>query len=169
MVCHVQATLDRVGLRGNTTDLSCQPFYKFIEKTYAWHVVGMFALLYAFGGFPAMVWGGALRVAWVYHITWFVNSASHVWGYQSYNTGASSLELVVVCRASHWAFWGQQQPQRLLAITGRVRCTFSTWSLGAPLVCMIHSRSASRTASSSSWLAEVAVALAAVVPARYML
>ena len=95
MVCHVQATLDRVGLRGNTTDLSCQPFYKFIEKTYAWHVVGMFALLYACGGFPAMVWGGALRVAWVYHITWFVNSASHVWGYQSYDTGASSLALLV--------------------------------------------------------------------------
>ena len=105
VVCHVQATLDRVGLRGNTTDLSCQPFYKFIEKTYAWHVVGMFALLYAFGGFPAMVWGGALRVAWVYHITWFVNSASHVWGYQSYNTGASSLELVVVFSPSHWAFY----------------------------------------------------------------
>jgi len=35
-----------------------------------------------------MVWGGALRIAFVYHITWFVNSASHCWGYQSYNTGA---------------------------------------------------------------------------------
>jgi stearoyl-CoA desaturase (delta-9 desaturase) len=33
------------------------------------------------------VWGGALRMVWVYHITWFVNSAAHVWGYQSYNTG----------------------------------------------------------------------------------
>lgn len=26
-------------------------------------------------------------MVWVYHITWFVNSAAHVWGYQSYNTG----------------------------------------------------------------------------------
>lgn len=84
----LQITLDRVGTRGNTSDLSCQPFYKFIEKTYAWHIVGMFGLLYAFGGLPAVVWGGALRAVWVYHITWFVNSASHVWGYQSYNTGA---------------------------------------------------------------------------------
>ncbi|KAK9810059.1 hypothetical protein WJX72_004138 [[Myrmecia] bisecta] len=80
-------TLDRVGTRGNMGDLTTQPFYKFIEKTYAWHVVAMFAALYAFGGLPAVVWGGALRVAWVYHITWFVNSASHVWGYQSYSTG----------------------------------------------------------------------------------
>ena len=34
------------------------------------------------GGFPAVVWGGALRMCWVWHITWFVNSASHCWGYQ---------------------------------------------------------------------------------------
>ncbi len=67
--------------------MSCQPFYKWIQDTYTWHVVGLFAALYAVGGFPAMVWGGALRIAFVYHITWFVNSASHCWGYQSYNTG----------------------------------------------------------------------------------
>lgn len=81
------ATLERVGSRGNTGDLDVQPFYKFIQRTYAWHVVAMFVALYAFGGLPAVVWGGALRAAWVYHITWFVNSASHCWGYQSYNTG----------------------------------------------------------------------------------
>ena len=80
--CHVQATLERVGSRGNTGDLDEQPFYRFIQRTYAWHVVGMFAALYAFGGLPAVVWGGALRTVWVYHITWFVNSASHCWGYQ---------------------------------------------------------------------------------------
>ena len=70
--------------------MSCQPFYKWIQDTYTWHVVGLFAALYAVGGFPAMVWGGALRIAFVYHITWFVNSASHCWGYQSYNTGAET-------------------------------------------------------------------------------
>ena len=84
---HRQATLERVGARGNTGDLDCQPFYRFIERTYAWHVIAMFAALYAVGGLPVLVWGGALRCAWVYHITWFVNSASHVWGYQSYATG----------------------------------------------------------------------------------
>lgn len=85
--CAMQATLERVGRRGNTGDLEAQPFYKFIRNTYPWHVVGMFAVLYALGGFPAIIWGGALRVAWVYHVTWFVNSASHCWGTQSYNTG----------------------------------------------------------------------------------
>jgi fatty-acid desaturase len=34
------------------------------------------------------LWGmQAVRAVWVYHITWFVNSASHVWGTQVWNTG----------------------------------------------------------------------------------
>ncbi len=77
-----QATLERVGVRGNTADLDAQPFYRFIQRTYGWHVVAMFGALFAAGGLPALVWGGALRAVWVYHITWFVNSASHCWGYQ---------------------------------------------------------------------------------------
>ena len=87
----LQSTLKRVSNRSNVADMSVQPFYKWIQDTYTWHVVGLFAALYAIGGFPAMVWGGALRIAFVYHITWFVNSASHCWGYQSYNTGMKSL------------------------------------------------------------------------------
>lgn len=86
-VWNLQATIVRVGDRSNTNDLEAQPFYRFIQKTYGLHVVAMFAALYLCGGLPAVVWGGALRVAWVYHITWFVNSASHCWGNQTYNTG----------------------------------------------------------------------------------
>ena len=76
-----------MGTRGNTTDLEAQPFYTWIQKTYSWHVVAQLAGLFLLGGLPALVWGGALRIAWVYHITWFVNSASHCWGRQTYNTG----------------------------------------------------------------------------------
>eukprot|EP00271_Cylindrocystis_brebissonii_P014370 TRINITY_DN35709_c0_g1_i1.p1 TRINITY_DN35709_c0_g1~~TRINITY_DN35709_c0_g1_i1.p1 ORF type:complete len:140 (+),score=22.24 TRINITY_DN35709_c0_g1_i1:66-422(+) len=47
----------------------------------------MAAALYALGGVPFVVWGLAVRVVWVYHITWAVNSAAHVWGPQSWNTG----------------------------------------------------------------------------------
>lgn len=85
-----KTTMDRIGDKSNTPEMDSQWFYPFLQKTYALHVVGMFAALYAFGGFPAVVWGGALRIVWVYHITWAVNSASHVWGYQSYKTGDQS-------------------------------------------------------------------------------
>jgi stearoyl-CoA desaturase (delta-9 desaturase) len=50
-------------------------------------VVAQLVALYAFGGLGGLVWGGALRMVWVYHVTWFVNSASHCWGTQAYNTG----------------------------------------------------------------------------------
>lgn len=82
-----QVTLSRVGEAANMSDLECQPFYQFLKKTYPLHMVASLALLFALGGFPALVWGGALRLVWVYHVTWFVNSASHVWGNQAYDTG----------------------------------------------------------------------------------
>lgn len=82
-----KATEERVGARANKADLESQPFYRFLEKTYALHIAAMFGVLYALGGFPAVIWGGAVRLVIVYHITWFVNSASHCWGTQAYNTG----------------------------------------------------------------------------------
>ncbi len=36
--------------------------------------------------FSWLVWGVCLRLVWVFHVTWCVNSASHKWGYRNYNT-----------------------------------------------------------------------------------
>jgi fatty-acid desaturase len=33
-----------------------------------------------------LVWAVALRMVLVLHATWFVNSASHMWGYKNYQT-----------------------------------------------------------------------------------
>lgn len=82
-----KTTLERVHDRSNASDMYKDPFYKHLEKYYGLHVAAQLGLLFALGGFPALVWGGALRIVWVYHITWFVNSAAHVWGDQTYNTG----------------------------------------------------------------------------------
>ena len=87
IISHTQVTILRVGNRNNASDLQAQWFYRWLQSTWQWHVVGQFAALFALGGLPALVWGGALRIVWVYHITWFVNSASHVWGSQTFNTG----------------------------------------------------------------------------------
>lgn len=81
------ATLARVDDRSNAADIAAQPFYRFLTKTYALHVIASAAVLYALGGLPWLVWGFCVRTAWVYHVTWFVNSASHVWGAQPYATG----------------------------------------------------------------------------------
>ncbi|KAL8171733.1 hypothetical protein V2J09_023537 [Rumex salicifolius] len=77
----------RCGEPSNVADLEKQAFYRFIKTTYVLHPLALGALLYAFGGFPYVVWGMAVRTVWVYHITWLVNSACHVWGNQAWNTG----------------------------------------------------------------------------------
>ncbi|MCR9296215.1 MAG: fatty acid desaturase [bacterium] len=45
---------------------------------------------YAIGGWPLamswLVWGVAVRMVFVLHSTWLVNSASHMWGYRNYET-----------------------------------------------------------------------------------
>lgn len=35
-------------------------------------------------------WGGLLRVVYVWHITWLVNSATHYWGYKSFESSDQS-------------------------------------------------------------------------------
>ncbi len=51
-------------------------------------VVGV--LLYAIGGWSWVIWGVAVRTVFSYHATWFVNSASHKWGYRNFETPEES-------------------------------------------------------------------------------
>ncbi|MEM7477902.1 MAG: fatty acid desaturase [Planctomycetota bacterium] len=50
----------------------------------------LFGLGYAWGGSELavswLVWGVGVRMVFVLHSTWLVNSASHMWGYRNYET-----------------------------------------------------------------------------------
>ncbi|KAJ9559589.1 LOW QUALITY PROTEIN: hypothetical protein OSB04_004749 [Centaurea solstitialis] len=72
--------------RNNVEDLKSQAFYRFIKRTYVWHVLGFAVIVYALGGFPYLVWVVGVRLVWSYHITFLVNSACHIWGNRSWNT-----------------------------------------------------------------------------------
>lgn len=54
----------------------------------------LFGLGYFLGGwktaFSLVVWGGLLRIVAVWHATWLVNSATHVWGYKNYKSNDES-------------------------------------------------------------------------------
>jgi sn-2 palmitoyl-lipid 9-desaturase len=64
------------------------------------HLV-MGAVLFAAGclgwdwntGVSFVVWGMFVRLVGVLHVTWFVNSASHIWGYRNYETTDDSRNL----------------------------------------------------------------------------
>lgn len=85
------------GDKSNAVDLSSQWYYRFLKNTYPLHAIVLpLAGLYAFGGLPFVFWGFFARVAWVWHITWAVNSVSHVWGFKDWNTKDNSMNNWVV-------------------------------------------------------------------------
>lgn len=69
-------------------------FIRQFNKTYLlWHLLLIVVLAgigwLADGGYGAMayvVWGFAVRMVYVYHCTWLVNSWAHMWGYRTHET-----------------------------------------------------------------------------------
>lgn len=74
-------------------DLTRDRGHVFIEKTNSLWTLVLAGLLYLWGGWPCVIWGVFVRLIYVYHGTWFVNSASHTWGYRRYDTGDGSRNL----------------------------------------------------------------------------
>jgi len=75
-------------------DIVIDPVMKFLDRTFiVWHLLlgGIFfAAGYAIGGSyiacSLVVWGMFVRLVFVLHSTWLVNSATHIWGYRNYET-----------------------------------------------------------------------------------
>jgi len=75
-------------------DLADDPALLFLDRTFIFWHIGLGAILgavgYAFGGatlgLSLVVWGMFLRLAFVLNSTWLVNSATHIWGYRTYET-----------------------------------------------------------------------------------
>jgi stearoyl-CoA desaturase (delta-9 desaturase) len=82
-------------------DLERDPAILFLHKTFIlWHLLvgglllGAGWLLYGpFTGVSWLVWGLAVRMVIVFHVTWLVNSATHMWGYRNYETTDDSRNL----------------------------------------------------------------------------
>jgi stearoyl-CoA desaturase (delta-9 desaturase) len=51
------------------------------------------------------VWGVAARTVYVWHVSAFVNSASHLWGYRSYETNDNSRNNLFVGYFAHGEGW----------------------------------------------------------------
>jgi stearoyl-CoA desaturase (delta-9 desaturase) len=56
-------------------------------------------------GLSLLVWGVFVRTVCVWHITWSVNSLSHMWGYRNYETDENSRNNVFVGLVSNGEGW----------------------------------------------------------------
>jgi stearoyl-CoA desaturase (delta-9 desaturase) len=105
-------------------DILRDPFYARLERKYRMTlIVGASWAAYFFGGIVAalllgggaldalqfglslLVWGVFLRTVLVWHITWSVNSVTHLWGYQRYATGDSSRNNMLIGFISNGEGW----------------------------------------------------------------
>jgi stearoyl-CoA desaturase (delta-9 desaturase) len=82
-------------------DLVKDPMMRFLHKTFlVWHFVLGLSLFFAgwlfwdlYTGWSFLFWGLFLRMVYVLHVTWLVNSATHMWGYRNYETTDDSTNL----------------------------------------------------------------------------
>jgi stearoyl-CoA desaturase (delta-9 desaturase) len=105
-------------------DLMRQPYYAWFERGEHWFLVPIASWLVYFGagyaivrlsggstgdaiqfGSSLLVWGAALRTVAVWHLTWAVNSVTHVWGYRNYATPDRSRNNALIALISSGEGW----------------------------------------------------------------
>jgi stearoyl-CoA desaturase (delta-9 desaturase) len=86
-------------------DLLNDRMLQFFEKSYFWWQLATGVTLYCLGGWPWLLWGLCVRLVFMYHSTWFVNSATHIWGYRNYETRDLSRNLWWVAVLAYGEGW----------------------------------------------------------------
>jgi len=120
-------------------DMVKDPVVSWVSKYFlATHFVVGFAMLgvgYLVGGWPMAVsfvmWGVFVRTVAVLHVTWFVNSASHMFGYRNYETTDDSKNnwwVAIVAYGEGWHNNHHAYPR--MAVHGHKWWEFdATWQL----------------------------------------
>jgi stearoyl-CoA desaturase (delta-9 desaturase) len=83
--------------------------------------------LFYWGGWSYLIWGVFLRVVVGLHATWFVNSATHTWGYRTYETPEGSTNLWWVGLTA----WGEGWHNNHHAFQRSARHGLEWWELDA--------------------------------------
>jgi stearoyl-CoA desaturase (delta-9 desaturase) len=96
---------DEATLRRYVPDLMKDRFHLWLNRFYYLPLVAVGLLLLAFGGWSFVLWGVALRVTLNLHVTWLVNSATHMWGRQRFNTGDDSRNSLWVALLTFGEGW----------------------------------------------------------------
>ena len=117
--------LERFGMfERYVKDLISDRFYRRMERNYFWVTVNMvqWSLFFiagaaigwlttfqagpaAMAGLSMLVWGVYVRTVIVWHITWSVNSVTHLWGYRNYDTREGSRNNWIVGILSNGEGW----------------------------------------------------------------
>ena len=81
---------DEETLRRYAPDLMKDRVHVWLNRLYFVPLTLLGIALFALGGWSMLLWGIFLRVTFGLHATWLVNSATHLWGTQRFQTGDDS-------------------------------------------------------------------------------
>jgi stearoyl-CoA desaturase (delta-9 desaturase) len=62
----------------------------FVDRTFALWVALSLVVPFAIGGWTGLLWGGLVRMFFVHHVTWSVNSVCHTFGTRPFATSDRS-------------------------------------------------------------------------------
>ena len=115
--------LSRLGIYERyARDIVRDPFQKWLERNHGWIVLAHWIAFFVAGGVAALIsggttmqsfqfatslliWGVFVRTVLVWHITWSVNSLSHLGGYRNYETEDDSRNNIFVALISSGEGW----------------------------------------------------------------
>lgn len=86
-------------------DLARQPFYQWLDRYFLLLQIPVAILLYALGGWSFIIYGVFVRSVLLWHSTWFVNSATHAWGYRTFASNDNSRNLWWVSLVTYGEGW----------------------------------------------------------------
>jgi stearoyl-CoA desaturase (Delta-9 desaturase) len=105
---------ERGAKRRYAPDLMKDPVVSFVDRTFvAWALVGL-ALPFLLGlligqslksGLTALLWGGAVRMLVIHHVTYSINSLCHYFGRRRFATGDESRNLAWLAPLSFGEAW----------------------------------------------------------------
>jgi stearoyl-CoA desaturase (delta-9 desaturase) len=112
-------------------DMINHKYYHFLSKYNFLIALSIAPILYYFGGWPFVMWGIPMRVALMLNVTWFVNSATHRWGYRNFETRDDSSNVWWVALLAAGEGWhNNHHAQSNCAAHGRMWWEFDlTWQM----------------------------------------
>lgn len=97
---HDEATIKRY-----SPDLIKDPVHVFLSRFYWFTPIIFGAVLYAIGGWSMVLWGIFLRTVFGWHMTWLVNSATHMWGTRRFETRDDSTNNALIAAVTFGEGW----------------------------------------------------------------
>jgi stearoyl-CoA desaturase (delta-9 desaturase) len=83
----------REAYRQFAPDLDRQPFYRWLDRYFLLLQIPLGVVLYLLGGWSFVLYGVVVRTVLLWHSTWLINSATHMFGYRTHASADNSRNL----------------------------------------------------------------------------